>query len=344
MERQKPMHSEYSPVGKPGVALIVVLLIIAVIAAIVFEFFYESRMRFHLAENTRNSCQALYCAEAGLAVAMAALGRRSNPWADEKLAGILSGAEQIPVGKGYCTISVTGEQGRINVNGLVTRDGKPIRQQVDRMLRLIDVLNSQYKRNTPISYNLVPAIIDWIDPDDEVTVLPYVQGENAGAESEYYRNIEKPYGCKNEPLEVLSELMLVKGMTPEILQGPADTEQTGPSMGIGQFLTVYGDGRVNINEASVIVLQSLSEQIDRTLAESIVQHQPYWNLEELGKVPGMTPGVLQVVRGLVTMQSGDEYYTVAVRGVVGNCVRTLRLAVRRGGVQGRVTPLIRWEM
>jgi hypothetical protein len=91
-------------------------------------------------------------------------------------------------------------------------------------------------------------------------------------------------------------------------------------------------------------LQSLSEQIDQALAESIVQHGPYRTMEELGKVPGMTPEILQAVRGFVAVQSGEEYYTVAVRGVVGNCVRTLRLAVRRDGARGRVIPLIRWEM
>ena len=324
--------------------MVVVLLIIAVIAAIVFEFCYDSRMKYHLAENTRDSHQALCCAEAGLAIATAALEQRGNLRADEKLAGILSGAMQVPVGKGYCMIAVAGEQGKISVNGLVARDGKPVRQQVDQMLRLIDVLNAQYQDGNPVSYGLVPAIIDWIDSDDEVTILPYVQGENSGAESGYYRNLARPYLCKNKPMEALSELMLVKGMTREIFHGPTDTEQAGPAMGMEQFLTVYGDGRVNVNEASATVLQTLCEQIDRPLAESIVQHRPYRNMADLGKVPGMTPEVLQAIRGLVTMQPGDEYYTVTVRGVVGNCVRTLRLAVQRDGVRGRVTPLIRWEM
>ena len=338
------MHGECSPPARPGVALIVVLLVIAVIAAVVFEFCYDSRLKFHLAENTRDLHQALYCAEAGLAIGTDALEQRANLRADEKLAGILSGAVQVPVGKGYCTISVAGERGKISVNGLVTRDGKPVRQQVDQMLRLIDVLNSQYQGSHPVSYSIVPAIIDWIDPDDEVTVLPYVKGENSGAESDYYRHLAKPYRCKNRPMEVLSELMLVKGMTREIFHGPTDAEQAGPAMGMEQFLTVYGEGRVNINEASATVLQSLCERIDRPLAESIVQHRPYRNMNELGKVPGMTPEILQEVRGLVTMQPSDEYYTVTVHGVVGNCVRTLRLAARTDGMRGRVTPLIRWEM
>ncbi len=331
--------------GERGIALIVVLLTVAVIAALVFEFCHDARVRYQLTENTLHSSQALYCAEAGLALALAALEQNHNLWSDEKLAALLSGTVPVSVGPGSCTTAVVGERGKINVNGLVTREGKPVRQRIDQMLRLIDVLNLQRAGKNPISYNLVPAIMDWIDPDSEVTVVSYVQGGNAGAEDEYYQNLEKPYHCKNGPLEVLSELMLVKGMTREIFYGRAGAEDAGPTAGMSECLTVYGgEGLVNVNDASATVLQTLSEQMDLALAESIVQHRPYRSVEELARVPGMTRDVLQAVRGLATVQSGGEFYTVTACGVVGQCVRTIRLAVRRELSGGRVTPLIRWEM
>jgi general secretion pathway protein K len=330
--------------GEPGIALVVVLLIIAVIAALVFEFCYDARLKYQLTENTLRSYQALYCAEAGLALAVAALEQSTSVGPDEKLAGILSGAAPVSVGPGCCTTLVVGERGKINVNGLVTREGKPDRPRIDQMLRLIDVLNARRAGQDPISYSLIPAIMDWIDPDNEVTVLSETQGANAGAEEEYYQSLEKPYHCKNGPLEVLSELLLVKGMTREIFYGKADAEGAGPTTGMGEYLTVYGDGMVNLNDASATVLRTLSEQIDSSLAENIVQHRPFKNIGELAAVPGMTREVLQAVRGLVTVQPGGEYYTVTARGVVGNCVRTVRLAVRKDLRQGGVTPLIRWEM
>ncbi len=328
-----------------GIALIVVLLTIAVIAALVFEFCHDSRLKYQLAENTLHSYQALGCAEAGLALALAALEQNYSLWSNEKLAGILSGAVQVSVGPGYCTTSVVGERGKINVNGLVTRAGKPVRPRIDQMLRLIDVLNSQRADRNQVSYSLVPAIMDWIDPDDEVTVLSYVQGANAGSEDEYYQNLEKPYHCKNGPLDALSELLLVKGMTREIFYGDSDVEDANPATGMSDCLTVYGsDGVVNINDASVTVLQTLSERMDLTLAESIVQHRPYRSVEDLARVPGMTREVLQAVRGLITVQPGGEFYTVTARGIVGHCVRTVRLTVRRESAGGRVTPVMRWEM
>jgi hypothetical protein len=139
-------------------------------------------------------------------------------------------------------------------------------------------------------------------------------------------------------------LMLVKGMTREIFYGRSDAERGSLMMGMGECLTVYGDGTVNINDASATVMQTLSEQLDPSLAESIIQHRPYRSIDELAKVPGMTREVLQAVRGLVTVQPGGEYYTVTARGVVGNCVRVVRLAVRKDVTRGCVTPLIRWEI
>ena len=327
-----------------GVALVAVLLVIALIAAVVFEFNYDSRVRYQLADNLRAGYQALHCAEAGLAAVTAALARVGQESPDDQMIEVLSGAVQVPLGKGYFTVSVAGETGKINVNELKTPEGQLVRSRIDQMLRLIDVLNSQYGERKPLRYSLVPAIIDWIDADDEVTILPFVRGENAGVESDYYQALEKPYRCKNGPLELLGELTLVKGMTREIFRGAAGTSETPRATGMKQFLTVYGDGTLNINEASVTVLQTLSERMTRDLAENIVQHRPYKNARELGEVPGMTPDVLEEIREFAGVQTGGEYYTVTARGVAGQCVRTLRVVVQRDRRKGRCVPVVRWEL
>jgi general secretion pathway protein K len=345
MQGAKSTRTRYpSKPDKSGMVLIIVLLVIAVLTAVIFEFAYDVRLGYHLAENSLSSYQALYCAQAGLAVATAALEQYGGLWTDEKVAGILSGGVPLTVGVGHCTTSVVGERGKLNVNGLVGPDGKPVRSRIDQMLRLIDVLNAQRGPEDRISYGLVAAIIDWIDLDDQVTVLPFVQGANAGAESEYYRELEKPYYCKNRPLDALGELLLVKGMTREIFSGRTDPGREAPLPGMSEYLTVYGDGMVNINDASIPVLQTLSEQMDLPLAESIVRNRPYRTLDELTQVPGMTPDVLRVIRTMATVRPGGEYYTMTARGVVGQCVRTVRLAVRKDAAGGRVTPLMRWEM
>jgi general secretion pathway protein K len=56
---------------------------------------------------------------------------------------------------------------------------------------------------------LTESIADWIDGDDEVTNL-------GGAESQYYGQSDPPAKPANRTLVSPSELMWVKGMTPEI--------------------------------------------------------------------------------------------------------------------------------
>ena len=59
--------------------------------------------------------------------------------------------------------------------------------------------------------DIAEAIIDWRDTDE--------QAGAGGAESEYYQSLQPPYRCKNAPFETVEELLLVKGVTPDLLYG-----------------------------------------------------------------------------------------------------------------------------
>jgi type II secretory pathway component PulK len=59
--------------------------------------------------------------------------------------------------------------------------------------------------------DLAAAIVDWRDADSDISPN--------GAESEYYLSLPNPYNCKNAPFETVEELLLVRGMTPELLYG-----------------------------------------------------------------------------------------------------------------------------
>jgi general secretion pathway protein K len=343
------MNRRASANSRSGIVLVAVLLLIAVLAVIIVEFNYESRIRLHLADNYRRATQALNCAEAGIAISMAALRKSDNLLADYKLRPLLFGQTQIPFDDGSCTISITDESGKIDINAFKTSENRIMRQRVEQMLRLIDLLNQQYEQDSPISYSLVPAIFVWVDFDDDVTVLPFVQKENSGAENSYYQNLADPYSCKNTPFDMLSELLLVKGMTEEIFHGRAGDEEKGlgPIQGMQQFLTIYGDGRININEAPATVIQSLSDRISRRLANNIAEQrkvEPYQSVDQLQEVPGMTSEIYQSVQGLVTVKPKDRYYTVTATGVAGPFVRKIRLVVRKDGQTAQVIPVLRREL
>jgi hypothetical protein len=62
------------------------------------------------------------------------------------------------------------------------------------------------------------AILDWLDPDDEPREL--------GAEVDYYSGLTPPYGAKNGPVDTVEELLLVRGVTPQLLFG-SDINRNG---------------------------------------------------------------------------------------------------------------------
>ncbi|MDD5584194.1 MAG: type II secretion system protein GspK [Candidatus Omnitrophica bacterium] len=87
--------------------------------------------------------------------------------------------------------------------------------------------------------DLAASIIDWRDADSLLTV------PLGSAEDSYYRNFPYAYEAKDAPFEAIEELLLVKGVTKEIFEK------------IKKYITIYGDGRININTAPAHVLAAL---------------------------------------------------------------------------------------
>ncbi|MBN2447665.1 MAG: general secretion pathway protein GspK [Phycisphaerae bacterium] len=101
---------------------------------------------------------------------------------------------------------ITPESSRLNIN---TATDEQIEQLISPLLLELGVENSA---------ELVAALLDWMDEDDEVR-------EN-GAESEYYAALEPPYQPKNGKLDTIEELLLVKGFNAAVLWGE-DTNRNG---------------------------------------------------------------------------------------------------------------------
>ncbi|MBU0504255.1 MAG: hypothetical protein ABH882_07095 [Candidatus Omnitrophota bacterium] len=118
------------------------------------------------------------------------------------------------------------EERKVNIN---TADAGVLR----RLFQL--VLNFSEGEASGLAY----SIIDWRDSDNQLS------DSARGAESAYYHSLKYPYSCKNSEFEILEEVLLIKGMSEDI------------SNKIKDYITIYGDGRVNINTASLEVLLAL---------------------------------------------------------------------------------------
>ncbi|MFO0948181.1 MAG: type II secretion system protein GspK [Planctomycetota bacterium] len=89
------------------------------------------------------------------------------------------------------------EGGKIHLNAWFKRDPDALRQALLALPNATD--------------ELVDSVLDWLDPDDEK--------RTAGAEREDYEALQPPIVCRNGPVESIEELLLVRGMTREILFG-----------------------------------------------------------------------------------------------------------------------------
>jgi hypothetical protein len=144
-----------------------------------------------------------------------------------------------------------------------------------------------------LSSTITDSILDWCSPNNT--------SRFSGAKDDYYTHLNPPYYCKNGPVDDLNELLLIKGMTPEIFWGSNATnhpvsafQQHGggafadPTSGSGggsfrnkdepvypvglQELFSPMGGKLNINTASLKTLQ-LIPGMDESSAEAIIRQR-----------------------------------------------------------------------
>jgi len=310
-----------------GFILIVVLGAVLTLSALLFGFHHTVRMKWGTVQSFYRTEQAWNCARAGLNVAVAAISETDDPLRDSRLSKLAAGESNIPVADGTCSITIVEENGFLNVNCLKRKSGQLDRTRIDQLLRLIDLSNRQKTGGVRIDYGIVPAIIDWIDPDSDVTYLPFVQYDNVGAEDDYYRTLNPPCRCRNDAVNTVDDLLMVKGMTPETLDR------------LRESLTTFGDGKVNINAAPKLVLECLSEQMSPALVQMILKRRtlkPFANIAELKDVPGMTDNVYQAIKETITTGQADRYYRVTSRGTVDDLSITVQAVLQRNMQAGTV--------
>jgi len=285
-----------------GFILIVVLGAVLVLSALLIGFNQMMRTRLGTADSFYRTEQIANAARAGLQIALAAVRDSDDIGTDPQFSKLVTGENSFPIEEAQCSIAILDESGLLNVNRLKGPDGQIDRRAVDQFLRLIDLVNRQEKEEGErIGYGIVPCIVDWTDSDDEVTRLPFVQRENTGAEDGYYRLQSPSYPCRNQPLDTVDDLLSVKGITPEILSR------------LGPYLTCVGDGKINVNAAPKLVLESLCEQMDNALVQMILDRRrlgPFENPAQFRDLPGMTDKVYRAIKDRIVVRPTERFYRV----------------------------------
>jgi type II secretory pathway component PulK len=207
------MRSQYLPATNGyqrhhrGFVLLLVLVATALLSFAVYAF--SSLMATSAAAN-RTSLQQLQrrqIAESALALAAAEFRNNSEatfsqpvvlelPDGTQSLMAILPA---MPEDKSQPVFGFQNESAKLNLNSLPVQPSR--RQQARRRLAVLPGVTPQ----------IADAIMDWLDPDDEPS-------EN-GAEAAWYLAQSPPRLPGNGPFRDLHELLLVRGITSELLYG-----------------------------------------------------------------------------------------------------------------------------
>lgn len=295
--------------NESGFALILTLVITALMVAVVVEMIHQVYVDTSLSRGFRDGQQASILAESGATggakLLQMGLSGRSYTSLSDRWATPLKLEDEA----GSLEITVSEESGKININGLVLPNGEYEPFTLAALQRLSTRLQ--------LPGEVWSAAADWIDIDD----LP----RSGGVETPSYLTLKPAYSSRNGKLMTLTELSLVKGITPEMLDKLRPQLTTFSDMAGSPLSTV------NINTASKEVLAALDDRIDDRMAERIMEErrlQPFRSTAELSRVPGLDTVAIGLV-GKISVKGNLFRITSVAR--VKESGRTVEAVVRLSG-------------
>ncbi|MHB8523636.1 MAG: type II secretion system minor pseudopilin [Limisphaerales bacterium] len=343
-----------------GIALIMVMVVIIALGVLAGGFAYSMKVEARLAHNQSFDTQLEWLGRSGVELARYVLAQElmlpnqpydalnqkwagSNAETNEVLASL--SLTNVQLGGGTFSIRIIDQERKFNLN---TADDAVLQQAFGS-------LGVDYIDSAPI----IEAIDDWRDPNVR-------RGLNA-AQSDYYMQLKPPYVAKNGPIDDLSELLLVRGITPDLYWGPArggggvpavpvvaaprrlgipaanTNFQPQAPVGLVDLFTTISARLINLNTASAAVLQ-LIPGVDENLAQSIVAARagpdgvegdeddvPFQNVGELMNVPGITPPQINFLRTRCNTRSLT--FEVQVDAQIGGVRRQYVSLLRRNSAR-----------
>jgi general secretion pathway protein K len=174
-----------------GVALILVLWVITLLAVIAGNFAFSMRGEAQIARNLLSTAQAQALADAGVQRAWFEL---LKPTADPQRWQANGLAHEFFLGAGVVRVAIQDETGKIDLN-------TASEALLQGLFKSVGVGEAE-------SVALLDAVVDWRDADKLRRLH--------GAEDDEYRAAGKSYLPSNTPFETVDELQRVLGMTPEL--------------------------------------------------------------------------------------------------------------------------------
>ncbi len=339
-----------SPGSQRGAALLIVLWLVVILSVIAMHLSQMMHYEARAAGYYRDELQARALAEAGLARFMAELKLDTNrfdayseAWFRETVTAPEEGTfadsggffleplevEQLDASgavAGTYTLRVADETAKFSIAGSLSAGEK------GRVL--VDIIGAVGAENPQ---EISDSILDWVDADD-LHRLNGAEGED------YYLTLPSPYECKNARFDTVDELLLVRGVTPELMRG------SGGLPGLRDLLTVHTRGEMNVNTVSRELLEVLLGAGFEHLAGAVIDRragldgidgtaddEPYERSQDVWRTPGLS-AVRTSGSMLRQMSVQSTFLSVEATGAVrqGRTARRIRVVIAKKGKDPRI--------
>ena len=338
-----------------GSILIVVLFVMTILSMVAVSFAYRVGVTGRLDRQDAVMIRLRCHAHSAVAIAIAHLTENTNdfdhraePWCEH---GLLASEDWLP------------EWGQ---------DNQDISLRYVTDYHVIDEeakLNLLYASSTALeklgmSAEQIASLLDWIDTDDTARA--------EGAEDEYYASRSNPYRCKNGQLEMLDELLLIRGFGTSDYLGedanhngildpcendgtityPPDDGDGGLTSGWVDLLTCLGDGGININTAPAAVLETIpiSEEaigqiiayrdFDEGSSGDLVDHV-FASSSDIDQLQGLSGSDREVLKAVAVFRSTHFRIFVRSREMSTDLEYCLQVVVR---INGDSPEIVQWKI
>ena len=291
-----------------GAILIIAMIIIFALASLVLVLGQSIRAEAGAAANRASAQEAAAIARGAEQYVLAMLSEADF----EEIADLDESAfAAVPVGSGYFwIIRPNYDDPTLPVYGLVDESSK-----LDLNRASIEML----RRLPGMTEEIAASILDWRDEDQDITA--------GGAETQNYLAQAEPYQAKSGEFETVEELLMIRGMTRELLYGPGGNVAASamPAAFASEYYQLHGfydlftvwsvpsntstDGQERINVNS----QDQRDEVRRMLREELGESRG----NEVGALVSGPPfqDVFDFARRLNLQQS--EFEQIGDRIIVG---------------------------
>ena len=280
--------------------LVAVLWCVALLSLVVVGVLHTARLDLMVQKNYGDRLQAHYLALAGIEKAKALLYQDA---ADRKRAKVNHSGELYSSARDFKDITLGRGEFRVFRRGREDEGGGTIYGVGDEESRLN--ANTASQEALAKLYGMTPdvaaAIVDWRDSDS--TVSP------GGAEADYYLALQPPHMPRNGPFQTVRELLMVRGITRELLLGRDHYQNgffdpAGDDSNNGQSLDAAGV--LDAGWAGVLTVDSEASQLNAA-GESRLDVQSADETALTG-IPGITT---DIARAIVAYRGRNRFESLA---------------------------------